>query len=144
MCLAETCDDRVPTTASSRMLLKEAGLGEKVVTVPDMNNCNLQKILVGVFPKLKSAGGFELMRCIQNTRDLEVIPTRISGCARLLKCQVGNGKIYIRPIQRNLSLELEEDNLESHVTVSDEYDLSVLNCLVCQSLQTSVRLLSMS
>lgn len=66
---------RVPMHAqqSARMLLKEAGLGKKIVTIPDINCSSetFQKILLESFPKLSDAGGFEFLRCIHNTRDLE-------------------------------------------------------------------------
>lgn len=58
---------------------------------------------------MDGAGGFELLRCVPNTRDLEIFPERVTKDPRLLKCQVGNGKIYIRPIQRNLALDAEEE-----------------------------------
>lgn len=108
---------RVPTTPSARMLLKEAGLGEKSLIIDDIN-CDartFRQIILNNFPKLKAAGGFELLRCMHNSRELEVLPSRIAGNPRLLKCQMGQGKIYIRPLQRDLSLDLEEE--EDGITV---------------------------
>ena len=37
MCLSSTSADRVPTSQSGKMILEEAGLGEKTVTVPDVD-----------------------------------------------------------------------------------------------------------
>ena len=45
------------------------------------------------FPKLKDCGGFEFLRCMP------------SLSPRLLKREVGNGRVYIRPIQKPIPLE---------------------------------------
>ena len=49
-------------------------------------------------------GGYELLKASQS-RILEVIPSPADGyTASFLKDVVGQGRIYIRPIQRGLSL----------------------------------------
>lgn len=110
VCLSSTHDYRVPTTCAARELLANAGLGEKKITIPDIE-CGIadfHSLLLESFPKLKDGGGFEFLRCTPNTRDLELIPPHISRVPRLLKQRVGNGRVYIRPIQRDLCLEAEE------------------------------------
>jgi hypothetical protein len=100
----------VPTTKSEKLLLEEAGLGEKVVTIPDVD-CTpeaFHQLLRGTFPKLQSGGGHELLRCKPQSRDLVLVGPKAANNARLLKRQVGNGKVYIRPIQRDLGLEAED------------------------------------
>ena len=53
-------------------------------------------------PKLKGCGGFELLQCTANCRDLEVLKCVMS--VNELKNHIsGQGKIYIRPIQGSLS-----------------------------------------
>jgi hypothetical protein len=95
------------------MILEEAGLGEKKITIPgDCGSELFRKAMVEAFPKLGGAGGFELLRCLANSRDLEVIPTRVAMNPHLLKRRVGNGRIYIRPIQRNLDLSADGDDAE--------------------------------
>jgi len=54
------------------------------------------------FPALKDFGGFELLRCVPNCRLLEPIQVNID--VKSLKSAIGQGKIFIRPIQRNLSV----------------------------------------
>ena len=54
------------------------------------------------FPKLNNYGGFELMHCIANCRVLE--PLNCPMTTKTLKSHVGHGKLYIRPIQKNLSV----------------------------------------
>jgi len=44
------------------------------------------------------------MCCIPNTRHLEPISSPISQQAKLLRSAVVNGRIYIRPIQKDLDL----------------------------------------
>ena len=55
------------------------------------------------FPQLIDCGGFELMTCFANSRDLNLLSTSLA--AKDLKSKFGGSqcKIYIRPIQRNLS-----------------------------------------
>lgn len=85
-----------------------------MITVPDID-CGgeaFHGLLLDTFPKLRDAGGFELLRCKPNTRELEVIAPRISSNPRLLKRSVANSRIYIRPIQRDLSLAGVDDTEE--------------------------------
>lgn len=109
VCLCSTIADRVPSTQSEKLILEEAGLGEKLVVIPDLD-CSPERfhqVLLDAYPKLGFGGGFELLRCRPKSRDLLLISSRISNTPRLLKRRVGNGRVYIRPIQRDLSLEPE-------------------------------------
>lgn len=55
------------------------------------------------FPQLKDVGGFELLHCQSNCRELQVISCPWS--VEFLKKAIGTqGKIYIRPIQENLKV----------------------------------------
>ena len=65
VCLANTDADHVPCTVAQKEVLVEAGLGEQKVDIPDVD-CSpkeFQEQLIKAFPKLKSSGGFELLRC---------------------------------------------------------------------------------
>lgn len=105
-CLHSTSADRVPCSQDDKLTLEEAGLGEKMLVVQmDCSPEEFSRLLCGAYPKLESGGGFELLRCKPKSRDLLLIGPRISNCPKLLKRRVGNGKVYIRPIQRDLSLE---------------------------------------
>ena len=88
---------------------------QQVIVIPDLE-CSAQTfhdIIVGCYPKLQEAGGFELLRCRPNSRDLMTISQSISSVPRLLKRWVGNGKVYVRPLQRELSLEaIESEEVE--------------------------------
>ena len=117
-CLAETDDERVPSTSFKKNELVLAGLGERSVTIPDVN-CTpqeFQEALLTEFPRLQQGGGFELLRCAPSTRQLELIPFRISNSPKLLKAWIGTARIYIRPIQLNLDLTpVENSDMEEQV-----------------------------
>jgi hypothetical protein len=125
VCLAQTSDCRVPSTVAARELLIEAGLGEKKVIIPDINMTAREffGVIVEHFPKLHGCGGFELLRCISNSRNLEAISPKIAASPKLLKAIAGTSKIYIRPIQRDL--DLEESALDSSSLEMME------NCINC-------------
>ena len=88
-----------------------AGLGEKKVVVTDID-CSTSEFhehLFQAFPKLKDCGGFECLRCIPSTRDLEVIPSPACHTPKLLRNRIGSGRVYIRPIQMDLDIEPEDE-----------------------------------
>lgn len=59
------------------------------------------------FPLLKDVGGFELLHCQSNYRELQVISCPWS--VEFLKKVIGTqAKIYIRPIQKNIKVITEE------------------------------------
>ncbi len=100
----------MPADARFKETLVEAGLGEKKIMVPDIDcgAAEFRELLL-----TKDGGGFELLRCVSNTKSLEVISSTVSRLPRLLKSVIGCGKIYIRPIQRDLDLKQDESVQES-------------------------------
>lgn len=118
MCLDRVDAERVPTTRSEKVTLEEAGLGEKSISFPDLE-CDhkaFHSTVLETFPKLREGGGYEMLRCKPASRDLVLMGPRVSSTPKLLKRRVGNGKVYIRPLQRNLSLEaLDEEDDEVKV-----------------------------
>lgn len=110
LCLADKNAKKVPSVEERTVLMK-AGLGAKKIQfdVDDEESDVMRKLesddlrneeTIG-FPQLKSCGGFELLNCKQNCRQLTLIncPWNI----RSLKSYIGNqAKIYIRPIQSSL------------------------------------------
>lgn len=108
VCLANTDDDRVPTSLYAKESLTFAGLGEKKIVIPDVD-CTTEEfheVLISSFPQLRNAGGFELMRCLPSSRDLEIIPSPICHSPRLLRSRISTARVYIRPIQNNLEMEI--------------------------------------
>lgn len=85
--------------------LSYVGLGVRSLsTFQHGDDDDLHFSLMEAFPQLKDIGGYELLKANQS-RLLEVIPSPADGySASYLKYVVGQGKVYIRPIQRDLSL----------------------------------------
>ena len=85
----------------------EAGLGEKIIDIPDIDcsSAEFHHQIIQVFPKLKDAGGFELMRCMYNSKLLEPLSPTVTTSPRLLRSVTGKSRIFIRPIQKNLELD---------------------------------------
>ena len=64
---------------------------------------------MSAFPSLNGCGGFEFLRCISNTKDLEVIRLSVAQSPKLLREMIANGRVFIRPIQRDLVLQDQEE-----------------------------------
>ena len=75
VCLGYYGQPKIPTTDTDKDELLKAGLGEKMIEFPSLNASGeeFRDVLYSVFPKLKEGGGFELCRCIANSRKLEVL-----------------------------------------------------------------------
>lgn len=122
ICLSETDAMKVPTREEKLALVK-AGLGSKKIQFnADDTEELFQQKLIGEdgFSKLSDCGGFEIMRCISNCRNLEVISFRRTP--EVMKSFVGcQSKLYIRPIQRALSLEADNSLLtEASATITEK------------------------
>ena len=106
-CLSSRYARKVPVSAHEREALILSGLGEKKVTIPsiDCSWDDFKDVLIAEFPKLSSIGGFEILRCIPNSKELEIISPSISQSPKLLKGVIANGRIFIRPIQKDIELD---------------------------------------
>ena len=111
-CLADTTATKTPSATEKQILFK-AGLGLKKIKLDleDDEQMVTEKIMSEMqdstgnamgFPQLKTCGGFEMMRCASNCRDLTII--NCSWNAKDLRSSLGGGqgKVYLRPIQRSL------------------------------------------
>ena len=74
------------------------------------------------FPQRKNCGGFELLRCVLNCRVLESIECAMA--VKKLKTSVGLGKIYVRPIQRSLSIISIKQEVSSNTSLKE-------TCIYC-------------
>lgn len=103
VCLADCNGMKVRSTGFEREVLLDAGLGEKI-TFPDMD-CSAEEYrdqVLEAFPKLTEAGGYEMMRCIPNSRVLEPIAASALQSPRATHERVGHSRVYLRPIQKDL------------------------------------------
>lgn len=114
VCLASRFANKTPTTTEKRVL-HQAGLGCKKIKLlaDDTGEALLNKLTsdakdeygntVG-FPQLRTCGGFEMLQCLANCRDLFVISS--SWSVQDLKSALdGQAKIYLRPIQKSLGTQ---------------------------------------
>ena len=111
VCLASRHQSRIPSSTEKQVLFY-AGLGMKIkLDLEDKEQDVLEKVTCGDrgddgeikgFPQLKESGGFEIMYCVTGVKELK--PSNCSWAAKDLKANVGlQSKLYLRPIQKNLS-----------------------------------------
>ena len=117
VCLADVGQTRVPAPLEKAKLM-QAGLGQRDVAFLEFGGSSEFHLeLLEAFPKLKQAGGYELLRTSEHSnKELAVIPPPSGGyTAQYLKAVVSQAKVYVRPLQHSLSLE----------TVSGHEDVSI-------------------
>jgi hypothetical protein len=101
--LANVDDTVVPSDYS---LLAANGLGKaKIELFESSNAIEIHEAILSTFPKLKEAGGYELLRTHANTKSLSVIFSPPEGyTGYYLKSVLGQAKCFIRPIQADLKI----------------------------------------
>ena len=114
VCLADH-QQLVPPSPMDKIDLIRAGLSPKNIPLFEYGEpWEFHDDIIGAFPKLANCGGYELLRTQQsNNRELFVIPSQSGGyTVQYLKSIVSQAKVYIRPIQKDLSLSpiLERKN----------------------------------
>lgn len=106
VCLAYRDQTRIPTTDVEKDDLLQAGLGEKEIAFYKMNADaeQFRNVLFKHFHQLRHAGGFQLCKCLPNSRKLEVLSKFAHSSPECLKQRVGNARTYIRPLQKDLDI----------------------------------------
>ena len=66
------------------------------------------------------------MRCIANSRQLEPISLMVAKSPLLLKKVIGNGRIYVRPIQKNLDTTPADDDMSLSAPEASTYHIHVV------------------
>lgn len=114
LCMADKNTVKVPNS-TEKIVLQKAGLGVKRIQFSlDDNPETVVESLKNEFPKLKQAGGIELLRCEANCRMLKIIDCEWSA-ASLRSCVGSQAKIYIRPIQTNVSVEINNNEISQEL-----------------------------
>ena len=111
VCLASKTACRAPTSAE-KSFLTSFGLGEKVIKFTSFQTTMLdefQDILKREYPQLESCGGFDLLRCKSNSKELEEIPFMVTFPLPRIQQHVSSGRIYIRPLQNDIKLDDDDD-----------------------------------
>lgn len=106
VCLAYTDQTRIPTSDLEKDELLEAGLGEKEIEFfsQDMSFEDIKDVLYDEFPRLRDGGGFQLLKGVANSHKLEPLSKMVYTSLKVLRQRVGQGRTYIRPIQRHLDI----------------------------------------
>ena len=114
VCLARRDQLKIPTTDIEKDDLLEAGLGEKCVEFSslDIDGEQFRDKLYSEFPKLREGGGFQMCQCLPNSRQLEVLTSVTHALPSILKERVGNARTYLRPLQKDLSMDVVYGLLE--------------------------------
>ena len=117
VCLANKNQYRVPLPLE-KIELVHANLGPLHLELTLNGDAQLfHEELLKFYPKLESCGGYELLRGSDtNNKELTVITPPMGGYTALfLKSVVSHAKIYIRPLQANLSLSpnINEDRVSA-------------------------------
>ena len=120
VCLSDKEQLETPDAEEQRELLM-AGLGETKISVPEESTeMEIRDLVMEGFPRLQEAGGFEFMYAEPRKRDLHVIPPGPNGLTmKYLATFIGQGKIFVRPIQADLVLESNQIS-QTNVQVNHE------------------------
>jgi hypothetical protein len=92
-------------SAEHMQQLGAAGLGPKDMELPsqDISYVDLKSYIEGIFPKLKDAGGFQLMTLNPKSKSFSVIPAVLNLTSGDLHGYQRRGRIYIQPLQQDLT-----------------------------------------
>ena len=107
VCLSSTRATKPPSSLETADFIR-AGLGRKQLTLFEGDGSfELHSEIMQAFPRLHDGGGYELLRLSESgQRSLQVIPSPSDGYSvTYLKEVLRQAKVYIRPVQRDLSLE---------------------------------------
>lgn len=117
VCLSSTSQEVIPD-GQERALLQIAGLGEKRITMSAYSDAqDICFELNEQYPKLSGGGGFELLRVPEGGgKMLDVIASPEAGyTVSYLKAVIHHAKIYVRPLQQDLSLDPIEQEVSSQI-----------------------------
>lgn len=87
------------------------GLGEKRISLSAYGDAqDMYHELTFQFPKVCNAGGFELLRVPEGGKQLDVLASPANGyTVSYLIALVHHAKIFVRPLQKDLSLDALKD-----------------------------------
>ena len=122
VCLSSTNAENPPSSIKERTELCNAGLGDISVKLELNNDHNyLYGKIIECFPKLADAGGFEFLLFQRGGGEdggfHTISPPHTSKHVKDVSSQ---SKIYIRPIQKDISLNVDEVVEEQLIEVNDK------------------------
>ena len=83
------------------------GFGEKQLKFYSEDTAvEFMRKIFDAYPKLENIGGIDFMKVVKGTlKIVSIDPGKNGYDYKCIKLGINNGKLYIRPIQRNLDLE---------------------------------------
>lgn len=92
-------------TSEEKIELAKIGLGlAEVVFQSDGDGAHIHRVLLQKFPVLETCGGYALMRLAENSHNMVEIEGPDSGLSvGYLKDILNHAKLYIRPLQKDIS-----------------------------------------
>ncbi len=110
-CLSSKDADRPPSSVKERTELSNAGLGECNISFPQ-NGVPVYDKLTERFPQLNEAGGFDMLLYQRGGgEDSGFHVIKPPHTPSHLKNLCGQAKIYVRPVQQDLKLNVEAGTL---------------------------------
>ncbi len=105
-CINDKDTIAVPSSKNIKRQLVDNSLGEKRLSMPvDATSIDFHDNLLKAFPQLSGCGGYVLMRCVPNSRNLQILPTPEGGhTPKTIRDCVAQSRVYIRPLQKSISL----------------------------------------
>ena len=134
VCLAYRDQERIPTVDAEKEELYQAGLGENEIAFESLaiSQEEFRALVLDHFPRLKDGGGFQLLKCVPNSRTLEKLSMAVHTSLALLKQRVGSSRTYIHPLQRDLDLTAVEESQEMvriHTMCLCKILYHIINCV---------------
>ncbi|XP_057680075.1 uncharacterized protein LOC130908549 [Corythoichthys intestinalis] len=121
-CLAKK-DSNFAPTAIEKERLQRAELGASRLNFQGDPSCpgHFQEFILSAFPKLKDAGGFELLRLRGSTRSRQLLPLPCPNRGYTVdylkdpSLGINQTTIYIRPLQLSMSMEQEASDVRTEI-----------------------------
>lgn len=92
VCLTYCDQERIPSTDAEKDKLFKACLVEKEVCFLslDIDGATFKELLLESFSRLREGGGYQLLKGLSNSRNLEVLSLAVHTSPKMLKQCVGN------------------------------------------------------
>lgn len=115
-CLGHVDDEKPPSTIAAKAELVNKGLGPGSVTC-DLHAPSINDRLMERFPSLALAGGYELCLFQRGGEDQGFYKLPMPYSSARLKDIAGQAMIYVRPLQKNILGETQNQEQDLHLEV---------------------------
>ena len=124
VCLSNVHARKPPSNVAEKAALANSGLGPGTIVFQANGDANnFHETLVGKFPLLSTGGGYELLLYQRGGLQQgfhKIVPPFTPARVKEVS---GQAVVYIRPLQKNLTLVMQEDVVPPHEAVRVQYDI---------------------